>query len=172
MFDILKDSLTILQTSPQRWEDLTQTLSADLLERQPAMGEWSALDCLQHLVDTERWVFPVRVRCFLAGDDFPAFDPDSQGDVSKRVLSAVALFEEFKAMRNDSLVLLETLTPADLKRKAVHGELGPVTLAEMLNEWAAHDLMHTVQAEQALMQPFIQGCGPWQVYFKDHIVEN
>jgi hypothetical protein len=29
--------------------------------------------------------------------------------------------------------------------------------------------MHTVQAERALMQPFIQGCGPWQVYFTDHL---
>ena len=43
---------------------------------------------------------------------------------------------------------------------------------ELLNEWAAHDLMHTVQAERALMQPFIQGCGPWQHYFQDHVVRS
>jgi hypothetical protein len=30
--------------------------------------------------------------------------------------------------------------------------------------------MHTIQAERALMQPFIQGSGPWQVYFQDHFV--
>jgi hypothetical protein len=30
--------------------------------------------------------------------------------------------------------------------------------------------MHTVQAERALMQPFIQACGPWQSYFIDHQV--
>jgi hypothetical protein len=29
-------------------------------------------------------------------------------------------------------------------------------------------LMHLVQAEQALMQPFINGCGAWQVYFTRH----
>jgi len=28
--------------------------------------------------------------------------------------------------------------------------------------------MHTVQAERALMQPFIEGCGPWRPYFRDH----
>jgi hypothetical protein len=33
---------------------------------------------------------------------------------------------------------------------------------------AGHDLMHTVQAERALMQPFIAGCGPWQPYCADH----
>jgi hypothetical protein len=46
--------------------------------------------------------------------------------------------------------------------------LGTVTLAEFLHEWAAHDLNHTLQAERALMQPFIAGCGPWRGYFADH----
>ena len=40
------------------------------------------------------------------------------------------------------------------------------------NEWAAHDLMHTVQAERALLQPLIGGSGPWRLYFKDHDVSN
>jgi hypothetical protein len=30
----------------------------------------------------------------------------------------------------------------------------------MIHEWAAHDLMHTIQGERALMQPFIADCGP------------
>jgi hypothetical protein len=30
-------------------------------------------------------------------------------------------------------------------------------------------LEHTVQAERALMQPFIEGCGPWRMYFLDHV---
>jgi hypothetical protein len=42
----------------------------------------------------------------------------------------------------------------------------------MLNEWAAHDLMHTVQAERAIMQPFIAGSGAWKVYFSDHIASG
>ena len=46
-----------------------------------------------------------------------------------------------------------------------------ITLAELLHEWAGHDLMHTVQAERALMQPFIAGCGPWQPYFADHWIK-
>ncbi len=45
-----------------------------------------------------------------------------------------------------------------------------VTLGEMAHEWAAHDLNHTVQAERALMQPFIQACGPWQRFFTDHVL--
>ena len=172
MFDVLKDSATILRTTPLNWENLTNTLSEDLLNLPPAADEWSALDCLQHIVDTELWVFPVRVRAFMAGQDFPAFDPDSQGEISKRSLSAKALSAEFTHLRSESLILLKTLSSADLERTARHAELGQVTLSEMLYEWAAHDLMHTVQAERALMQPFIQGSGPWQPYFSDHVAKK
>ena len=76
--------------------------------------------------------------------------------------------ENFSHLRAESLALFTTLTTADLARKSRHAELGPVSLDEMLHEWAAHDLMHTVQAERALMQPFIESCGPWRPYFRDH----
>jgi len=41
----------------------------------------------------------------------------------------------------------------------------------MLNQWAAHDTMHLVQAERAVMQAFIPESGPWRHYFVDHDVE-
>jgi hypothetical protein len=41
-----------------------------------------------------------------------------------------------------------------------HAELGLVTLDELIHEWAAHDLMHIIQRERALMQPYIADCGP------------
>lgn len=66
--------------------------------------------------------------------------------------------------------MLAEVSLADLSRQARHQELGIVSLSELVHEWAGHDLMHTVQAERALMQPFIQGCGPWQAYFRDHLV--
>jgi hypothetical protein len=46
-----------------------------------------------------------------------------------------------------------------------------VTLRQQINEWAAHDLMHVVQAERAVMQPFITATGPWRSYFADHDVD-
>ena len=74
----------------------------------------------------------------------------------------------FAEARARSLLSLAAVTEADLERTARHSELGQVTLREMLNEWAGHDLMHTVQAERAVMQPFIVGSGPWRSYFADH----
>ena len=166
--DILHWARSVLQTTSVRWSGWAEALPAELLRRPPAPGEWSALDCLQHLVDTEQDVFAARVGFLLAEQDFPAFDPDREGTQPAGDVNPVDLAARFSRQRKDSLALLETVTNADLGKRARHAELGVVTLDELLHEWAGHDLMHTVQAEQALMQPFIEGCGPWQPYFSAH----
>ncbi len=168
--ELLPRARAVLTTTPARWLALTEALPVDDLTRPPAPGQWSAAECLRHLLDVERGVFPTRVRAFLAGQDFPGFDPDAQPPVE--LSRPVEMAREFADLREQSLALLSQLTPDDLARTARHAELGPVTLGDMIHEWAAHDLNHTVQAERALMQPFIAGCGPWRTagYFADHDV--
>jgi hypothetical protein len=161
--------LPVLESTPARWKSLCETLPPSLLNRKPAEGEWSALDCLIHIIDTEKNTFSVRVRAFLAGGNFPAFNPDEEGTLAAGQPPA-ALADEFASLRGESIALLKTLNSGDLPRTAMHPELGQVTLEQMLQEWAAHDLNHTIQAERALMQPFIAQCGPWRKYFADHDV--
>jgi hypothetical protein len=170
MNELLTAARAVLAETPARWTGLARSLPAGLFSLAPAPGEWSALECLQHLVDTERWVFPPRVEYLLDEQDFPTFDPDSQGTKPDVNRSPLDLAAEFERLRAGGLAQLERVSLADLDKRARHQELGTVTLSELLHEWAAHDLMHTVQAERAVMQPFIQGCGPWQPYFKDHWV--
>ncbi len=171
MTDLVAQARALLATTPDRWRGLAQAADADLLRRPPAPGEWSALECLQHLLETEDHVFPVRVRCFLAGEDFPGFDPDQEGTLVGAVVDAEAMVERFAQARAVSLDLIAGLVETDLERTAVHADLGQVTLDEMLREWVGHDLGHVVQAERALMQPFIAGSGPWRAFFEDHDVE-
>jgi hypothetical protein len=160
----------MLTVTPHRWRSLSQTLPSDLLIRRPALSEWSAVECLQHLIDTER-VFQFRLKCFLESKDFPAFDPDRQGTKTGE-RSPAELAGEFETLRLQSLKTIESLAEADMDRRVRHQELDPVTLREMLNEWAAHDLNHTIQAERALMQPFLLECGPWIASFKDHMIKE
>jgi DinB superfamily len=169
MDDVIAAVRDVLSTTPARWQTLVGTLPAELLTRPPAAGEWSAVECLRHLLDTEAYVFPVRVQAFLEGRDLAAFDPDTQGTRDGEQ-SLVQMVAELAHRRTASLAVLTELTADDLARTARHSELGEVTLGQMLNEWAAHDLMHTVQAERALMQPFITACGPWRDNFLDHDV--
>jgi hypothetical protein len=162
-----EDVQAVLSTTPERWQKLVSALPLDLLTRPPAGGEWSAFNCLQHLLDAERHLFPVRFHAFLAGQDFEAFDPQKP-HIDPDVQTPEQFVAAFTRARQDSLLLLKSVGEDDLKRSVQHPQFGTVTLAQMLHTWAAHDLMHTVQAERALMQPFMLGSGPWRFFFRDH----
>ena len=121
------------------------------------------LQCLCHLLDTESILFPVRLHAFLAGGtSFPGFNPDAEStDYSQHPL------ELLPSSPFNTAVTTCSASPRPgpntrLRAQAVHTELGPVTFAQFLNEWAAHDLNHTIQAQRALMQPFIPASGPWR----------
>jgi len=157
----------VLSTTPERWQRLVSTLPIDLLTRPAAAGEWSALNCLQHLVDAERLVFPVRFRAFFTGQAFTDFDPNQQ-HTDPGAHTPEQLAAQFTRRRQESLALLAQVKDDDLGRTAQHPKFGTVTLGQMLNTWAAHDLNHTIQAERALIQPYMLGCGPWRSFFRDH----
>ncbi len=169
MEDTLGLARAILGSTPRRWIELAETVPAELFGRPAAPEEWSAHDCLMHIVETERFVFTQRVGFLLRGEDFPAFDPDAAGTTPGTAADARGLAREFDRLRAASLEVLSRVRPADLGRKARHQELGIVSLGELINEWAGHDLMHTVQGERAMLQVFIAGCGPRRKYFSDHI---
>ena len=167
MMQTIPSIRAVLSTTAGCWLSLTETLPNDLLTRPPAANEWSALECLQHLHDAERRVFPMRMQALLNSEDIAAFDPDKEGTKSS-LWTPAELAADFARLRTENLAMLEHVGLTDLARSGKHSELGVVTLGELLHEWAAHDLMHTVQAERALMQPFIGNCGPWRLYFQDH----
>jgi hypothetical protein len=170
--DLIGDLIDILRVNSERWRQIASGLDRDLLDRAPVPREWSALQCLSHAADTEAQVFASRIRAIMDGrPELPSYDPDAQATPVTAESDPVAIAERLVALRRDSLALLTTITEADLDRGSRHMELGPVTLRELLNEWAAHDLMHIVQAERAVMQPFIPASGPWRSYFADHDVE-
>ncbi len=164
--------ISVLQATPERWTRLVETLPAELLSRPPAPGEWSALECLHHLIATEA-LNAARLQAFMAGQpSFPAYDPDAPENRPDLTISPADLAREFARRRAASLKSLAGVTAADLDRQSRHAHLGPVTLGQLVHNWAAHDLNHTVQAERALMQPFLAGCGPWIEYYTDHLVKT
>lgn len=166
--NILNWCKSIAGNTPARWTSLVNSVPLELLLKRPQPNEWSALECLQHMVDVERDSFPVRIKALLARQPFSAFNPDDQ---PPKPAPTVALADEFNQLRQHTLVLLDGITEADLDNQALHAEYGMVTMRQFLHHIAGHDLNHLVQAERALMQPFIQGTGPWVVNYADHIVK-
>jgi hypothetical protein len=170
MDDTLERARRVIATTPARWQILVDSLPDDLLAQPPRPGEWSALECLQHLLTVERLVIPVRVRHVLEGRPrLIPYDPDAPREPpAERTPRDLAT--AFTAERRTNEPLLAGLGPADLERTSYHPEFGTVTLGMLVNVWAAHDLAHTVQAEQALMQAFIPGTGVWRYEFAEHDV--
>ena len=169
MTDVLDAARRLLPITPGRWQSLVEAATDELLQRAPAPGEWSAARCLDHLLVAERAVFGARLRAILDGRDLTGFDPNAPREpeaerAPRAVVAALA------AEREANLAVLAGLTPADLDRTGRHPEYGMIPLRVILNTWTAHDLQHTVQAEEALMQAFIPETGPFRIRFADHDV--
>src|SRR5438105_2997585 len=68
----------VMATTVPRWQHLIDTVDDEILERKPTPSEWSAADCLEHLLHAERAVFGVRLRHLLEGRaELVPFDPDA-----------------------------------------------------------------------------------------------
>jgi hypothetical protein len=168
---LLDQILPILTSTPARWTTMFQTYPAELVTRKPAPTEWSAVECIVHMLESEP-LFIHRLHAFLAGEPtLSPFNPDPEETKAIAALSPAELAAMFAAQRTQNLAALRSVVPADLARTSTHTRLGPLTLANHLSEWAAHDLSHTVQAEEAMMQPLIEGAGPFHIFFEAHKVK-
>jgi hypothetical protein len=70
-------------------------------------------------------------------------------------------FDQFEDQREDNLEFLRALPDGAGSRLALHREFGEITLAQMLHEWALHDLGHIRQvAELVRAKKYQAGAGP------------
>jgi hypothetical protein len=96
---------------------LFQSMPSDKLDYRYAENKWSPKEVFQHIIDTERIFI---YRCFrIARHDktpLPGFEQDDYNlpsEADKKSLED--LIEEFKAVRQNSIVLLKSLNETDLK---------------------------------------------------------
>ena len=118
----------------------------------PAPGEWSANECVGHLIEAERRGFAGRIRAIIAAPpeggppDLEAWDPPAiaagRNDHERR---PVELADEFAALRTDSVALVRGLTRDDLRRSGIHPQIGALRVDELLGEWVHHDRNHVRQ---------------------------
>lgn len=121
----------------------------------PAAGEWSALDCVGHLIEADQRGFGGRIRAILAAEpgsvpSLQAWDPpavaDARGDHRRPVDEVIA---EFAALRSDGVAFVRTLRDDDMPRSGVHPEVGLLRVDELLAEWVYHDRNHVAQITAA-----------------------
>jgi DinB family protein len=118
----------------------------------PEPGEWSANECVGHLIEAERRGFAGRIRHILsvAASRPPVhldgWDPPAVAEARRDDLrSGSELAAEFEALRTESLALVRGLRTTDLERAGDHPEVGMLRVDELLGEWVHHDRNHVRQ---------------------------
>lgn len=142
-----RDPLEVLRSTPTELGAAVTGMPADLLTRPEAEGKWSIRHVLQHLVDSEIvWAF--RMRMVLAQDRPPlsGYDQDLWAErLGYDEVDARRAVEEFAALRQANLRLLDRATPEDLRRVGIHAERGEESVERMMRLYAGHDLLHLRQ---------------------------
>lgn len=121
------------------------------LRTRPAPGEWSVLQCAQHILDAEI-VMAARYRWVLAHDrpQLAGYDQDLWVGLHHENEDPAELVELFRVLRRSTLQLWARTTPEDRARVGLHAERGPESLELLFGMLAGHGILHMAQAERAL----------------------
>lgn len=166
----LDTALPVLTRTPSVVDVLLRGLPAGWTTGTEGPGTWSPFDVVGHLIHADRTDWMTRVEHVLTHGDavpFPPFDRFAQFETS-RGRSLADLLDTFAEVRAESLTRLRALalTPADLGRHGSHGDLGRVTLGQLLATWVAHDLDHIVQISRVMGRQYTDAVGPWRQYLR------
>ena len=126
--------------------------AGDRLRMRPEPGEWSVLECVGHITDSEL-IVAARVRWILAEDE-----PDIVGYDQALWVSGLEhndddparLLATFAAVRDANLDLWARRSLADRERIGRHRERGAESYDMTFRLAAGHDRIHVAQARRAL----------------------
>lgn len=163
----MQPAIALLEKTPRVLETLLADLPGELLHWKPVPDRWSIAEVLGHLAALEQ-VYAERAKRMVA-EDTPAIarydlaGASASGEYARA--SAGESLGHFTRTRRSTLAFLAGLPPSAGARTGVHSELGTITLAQMLNEWANHDLGHLRQiAELYRAHAFHPHSGPFMIY--------
>jgi hypothetical protein len=154
--------LDMLEATPAILRGLMTEISEEDARWKPAEDRFSIAEVLAHLSHSEGHCYRVRLDRFLA-EEMPEFEPDDAQMHLERYRNADPEedFGHFEDQRETNIELLRGLPAAAGSRKAKHLAAGTITLAQMLHEWALHDLGHIRQiAELVRARKYLAGAGP------------
>ena len=119
--------------------------------QKPDPDEWSILQILCHLSETEILVHQKRMQTILEEDDpFIRALPPPGPDIPPCHDDGLKVMHQFRKKRLSTIEMLETLHPEDWRRPARHSIFGLTNLLEMAYFTAQHDRLHITQLCQTL----------------------
>lgn len=161
-------ALEVLEQTPSTLYSFLSNLSDEWIHSNEGENTWSVFDVIGHLIHGEKTDWIQRSKIILSDSEnktFESFDRFAQFEISKGK-SIAQLLQEFSDLRAENLKELKTLkiTEAQFNLKAIHPELGEVTLKALLASWVTHDLGHIAQIARIMAKQYKDEVGPWEAY--------
>jgi hypothetical protein len=158
----LEDTIALLERTPGALNQLLRGLPPKWIDANEGGNSWSPHEIVAHLSHAECADWIAHLLEFGETRPFPTFDREGRRPACKGK-SMAELLDEFAALRAANLDRLRALAPSadDMGRRCVHQVLGTVTLSELLNTWAAHDLTHLHQLTRVMAHQVREGVGPF-----------
>jgi hypothetical protein len=135
--------------------------AGSLLRVRPAPGEWSVLECVGHIVDSEL-VAGARERWILSEDEPPIVGYDQALWVDRLAHNEddpELLIATFEALRAANLDLWGRVAVGDRRRIGRHAERGPESYEMTFRLASGHDRVHLDQARRALEMARVGAAG-------------
>ena len=154
--------IDLLEATPGILRDLMTELSEEDVRWRPAPDRFSVGEVLAHLSHSEGHCYRARLDRFMA-EERPEFEPDDAQFHLEiyRNADPEDEFDHFEEQRETNVEFLRDLPAGAGDRVAVHQAAGPITMVNMLHEWAMHDLGHVRQiAELVRARKHLAGAGP------------
>jgi DinB superfamily len=142
------DPVASLAATPDRYVALLGGWTPAQFERTYAPGKWTARQVLIHLAQAELMIQP-RVRLALTARDY-VVQPFEQDDVLalEPDVDAATALGMYRSLRQFSLPLIRSLTPAQLAVACTHPQMGVLDVRWFLVMLAGHELRHLRQLQQ------------------------
>lgn len=165
--DRIAEPMAVLRRTPEVLRALLSGLPGTWTNTADTPDGWRPRDVVGHLITGELTDWLARTHRILedgTSREFDRFDRHAMLDRDTGV-ALDALIERFAALRAKNLAEFEQLvSDSELDRRGMHPSLGEVTLDQLLNTWAVHDLDHMGQVLAGLAGSHDMDVGPWKKY--------
>lgn len=160
------DAVKQLETTPEILRAMMDGLAEDEANWKPAANRFSVAEVLEHLSHVEGHCFRMRLDLSMERDGAP-WEPYDPADYDYSGADPEESFAHWEDQRESNLEVIRALPEGWEKRTGRHPRMGVLTLGELVNEWAFHDLGHIRQiAELIRARKYYPNMGPFRENYK------
>jgi exoribonuclease II len=147
-----KDPIAVQRRTPELLAQLIEGQHETNLQERPETGKWSVAELLAHLADAEiaaSW----RYRQMIEHNGGPLQPYDQElwnalGSNASR--NAVDSLQLFRLLREGNVRVFEKLTDEEWGCHGIHAERGEMSVRDLMQQLAGHDLNHVEQIRNIL----------------------